>query len=90
MTDKFDTSMEALKKLLDKEYEWPARYPFRFVMPLASVEDFSKLFPQENLQTRFSQNAKYVAVHFEILAEDADAIIEIYLKVKSIQGVISL
>lgn len=90
MSDKFDQSMETFRKLLDKEYQWPAIYPFRFVMPLSSVESFSKLFPHEKLESRLSKNAKYVAIHFEVMMTKSQDVIDIYERVKGIKGVISL
>jgi len=90
MADKTDDSLEVFKKLLDKEYQWPAVYPFRFIMPLTSVEDFSKLFPNEKLESRFSKNAKYVAIHFDMEMQSSQAVLDVYAKIKNVDGVMSL
>lgn len=84
------STTERLKKLLEEKHTEPFTYHFKFVMPLSSVEDFSKLIPGIQTQSRMSSNSKYVSISFDFDAGTAQDIIDIYTRVQSIPGLLSL
>ncbi len=81
---------ERLRKLLEAQHTEPFVYVFKFVMPLESMEGFSKLLPGIEMTSRLSSNSRYVSLTFEIEFENAHGVIEIYERVKSVPGLLSL
>ena len=82
--------MKAFKRLLEEEHEWPGPYSFKFIVPSDQIDRVSQLLPDVEMTTRFSGKGKYTSVSFSLHCESADAVIDIYVKVKNIPGIMSL
>ncbi len=81
---------ERLKKLLEERHEGPFVYHFKFVMPLSSVEEFSRMIPGIETKTRLSSNSKYISISFDFNTENAQEVVDIYHRVQAIPGILSL
>jgi hypothetical protein len=81
---------DRLKKLLDEHHDGPFTYHFKFVMPLESVTSFSKLIPGIQTTSRMSANSKFVSISFDLHAKSAEDVVEIYKRVQSVPGLMSL
>lgn len=85
MTSKKDK----FKNILDKNYIWPAKYPFKFIV-LSEKVDLVKKKINIEFEVKKSSNGKYSSISFEIIANSSQEIIDIYDKLKNIEGLISL
>lgn len=90
MEEEFYTS---LKNKLEKQFEWPHLYLFKFIIPsdnkkLALVQ---ALFGEgAQVTTRQSKNNKYTSISAKEVMISPDEVIAVYEKAKKIEGIISL
>jgi len=83
-----------LKEELSTTSEWPSEYLFKFIVPT----DPSKILEVENtfnnlgavIQTTQSKNAKYTSISINVRMESPDMVVEKYIAVSGIEGIISL
>lgn len=83
-------SFKAFKEKLDNEHKWPTTYMYKFVVPSAKVSELKTILPTESFQSRPSKNGKYVSCTMKKRMNSSDEVVEIYMKVKSIEGLIAL
>ena len=84
------SSIERLKILLEQKHTAPFQYHFKFVMPISSVEEFSKLIPGIETTSRLSANSKFASISFDFDAQSAQDVVDLYERVQSIPGLLSL
>jgi putative lipoic acid-binding regulatory protein len=82
--------MSKFKELLDQEYQWPARYTFKFVVPTEHLEILVELLEKELITTRESKAGKYTSVTYVVTMLSSDHVLGVYEEVKHIPGLISL
>jgi hypothetical protein len=83
-----------LKEKLANTSEWPAEYLYKFIVPT----DTNKILQLDNafnnmgavIKTRASKNGNYTSVSVNVRMKNPDYVIEKYLEVASIEGIISL
>ncbi|NMH28047.1 DUF493 family protein [Flavobacterium silvaticum] len=74
--------------------KWPTEYLYKFIVPtdtakIVAVEDaFNGLGAV--IETTKSKTGKYTSVSINVVMPDADSIIEKYLAVSTIEGIVSL
>lgn len=79
------------KELLNKEYSWPAVYPFKFIVPSGEEKSIAALFKKEvDIKKKPSSGGKYTSITIKASISNADEILAIYKAASSISGVISL
>jgi len=85
---------ERLKVELDMNNTWPALYLFKFIVP--SVDDNIERVEQAFdcmgavIKTTKSKTGKFTSVSVDVQMKDAQEIIDKYLEVSVIEGIISL
>ena len=84
---------DSLRLELNKTKVWPIVYMFKFIIPAdnkkqALVE--SKFSDNSVITKRDSINGKYISITAKEVMLDADSIIEKYLEMQEIEGLISL
>lgn len=83
-----------LKDELQTTSEWPSEYLYKFIVPtdngkIREVEDaFDNLGAV--ITTHQSKTGKYTSVSVNVRMKDPDAVIEKYIAVSNIEGIISL
>ena len=87
-----NTDFPELRKKLERE-NWPSVYMFKFIVhsdnhKIALVESFFEDDAELNRQP--STNGKYTSITARQVMLSADAVIEVYSKAASIEGIISL
>lgn len=82
--------LNKLKELLDDQYEWPAPYLFKFIVPAAQLESLEKLVSKYVLSEKPSKNGKYISVTLTVKCESSQEVIDLYEKVSVIPGIMSL
>jgi hypothetical protein len=83
-------SLLSLQAKLDEFYTWPSPYMFKFIAPMARVDELTELFKGRPFITRFSRTAKYVSVTAEWEVASSEEVISFYCEAKKIDGVIAL
>ncbi|MEI7508477.1 MAG: DUF493 family protein [Flavobacterium sp.] len=82
-----------LKEELNNTSTWPSEYLYKFIVPT----DAKKIEAVENafdnmgavIKTQQSKAGKYTSVSINVLMETSDSVVEKYLEVSSIEGIIS-
>ena len=83
-----------LKEELTNTSTWPSEYLYKFIVPT----DKNKIVEVENafnnlgavIQTTQSKTGKYTSVSVNVLMNSPEHVIEKYLEVSNIEGIISL
>ncbi len=85
---------ERLKKQLEEDTTWPAPYLFKFIVPanLEKIAEIRAIFDTTNaeINTRDSAKGSYTSISIKVNMKSSDAVVEKYLEVSNIVGVISL
>lgn len=94
MEKKAEAFYDRLKQELLNTSEWPSTYLYKFIIPtdpekLAKIKD---LFDNTGavIESRESRNGKYTSLSITVHLEDPDQVIEKYIEVGKVEGVISL
>ena len=83
-----------LKSELEESTTWPAVYLYKFIVP-TSVTNINLVENTFNnmgavIQTHSSKTGKYTSISINVTMQDADKVIEKYLELSTIEGIISL
>jgi len=82
---------EKFKELLNNEYDWPARYTFKFIVPSGKEQKVKELFKKEiEISEKSSSGGKYISTTIYTTMDSADDIITVYKQASEISGIISL
>ncbi len=83
-----------LKEQLKTDTSWPAPYLYKFIVPatLEKIAEVEAVFNDTNaeIQTRDSSKGTYTSISIKVTMESPDKVIEKYLEVSKVEGVISL
>jgi uncharacterized protein len=94
MDKKTQDFFERLKENLATTSVWPNEYLFKFIVPT----DDKKILEVENafdnmgavIKTHQSKTAKYTSVSINVMMDNPDAIVNKYIQLSTIEGIISL
>ncbi|RZJ31845.1 MAG: DUF493 family protein [Flavobacterium sp.] len=94
MDKKTEEFFERLKNELENTSTWPAEYLFKFIVPT----DQGKIDAVENafnglgavITTRKSKNETFTSVSINVQMDSAQHVIDKYVAVSEIEGIISL
>jgi putative lipoic acid-binding regulatory protein len=85
---------ERLKVELDISNTWPALYLFKFIVPTENdnVERVELAFDCMGaiIKTTKSKTGKFTSISVDVQVKDAQEIVDKYLEVSTIKGIISL
>ena len=85
---------ERLKKQLQEDTSWPSAYLFKFIVPadLEKIAEIRAIFDgsDADINTRDSAKGTYTSVSIKVVMDSPDAVVNKYLEVSNIEGVISL
>lgn len=83
-----------LKEELKKSSNWPAEYLYKFIVPTDSnkIDEVENAFNNLGavIVTNQSKTGKYTSVSVNVRMKNPDAVIEKYIEVSTIEGIISL
>lgn len=85
-----DNDLKNLKDLLEKNYQWPSNYTFKFIVPQHQVAKVEALFPNHSISLRKSRQGRFIGMTIEIEVESPEVVIAIYQKASLIEGLISI
>lgn len=85
---------ERLKTELDMSTTWPAEYLYKFIVPTENdnVIRVEEAFDSMGavIKTTKSKTGKFTSISVDVLMKDAQEIIDKYIEVSTIKGIISL
>ena len=85
---------DRLRTQLEQHTNWPAPYLFKFIVPASAqkIAEIEAIFDPMNafINTRDSTKGTYTSVSIKITMVSPDAIVQKYLEVSKVEGVISL
>lgn len=85
---------DRLRIELDNTNVWPAEYLFKFIVPTEDekIEKVEKAFDGIGaiIVTKKSKTAKYTSISIDVQMQSAQNIIDKYLELSNIKGIISL
>lgn len=81
---------EEFKALLDEEYQWPAEFHFKFIVPTPQVTALKEILNTERIELRASRNNRYTSVNAWMKLASSDEVIYVYDRVEEIPGLIAL
>jgi hypothetical protein len=82
--------LRKFKERLELSYVWPALYTYKFIVKAEREEEVKNLFPMHTSTTRSSGNGNYTSLTFQMMMPSSDAVISVYKKAASIEGLIAL
>jgi uncharacterized protein len=85
-----DPSLSRLQAKLDEFYTFPCPYVFKFIAPMARIDELTALFKGRPFTSRYSKNAKYVSFTAEWEVASSEEVISLYRQAGTIKGVIAL
>ena len=85
---------ERLRTELNNSNTWPAEYLFKFIVPTnpEKIETVENAFNNMGavIVTKHSKTGKYTSVSIEVQMPNAQKIIDKYLELSTVEGIISL
>ncbi|GAB5399991.1 MAG: DUF493 family protein [Aureisphaera sp.] len=85
---------DRLREQLQGDTEWPSPYMFKFIVQALNekIAEIEAVFDgtDADITTRDSSKGTYTSVSIKVTMESPDAVIEKYLEVSRVEGVISL
>jgi len=94
MDKKTSEFYERLREQLQEDTSWPSLYLYKFIVPaeLSKIAEIRAVFDNTDAQitTRDSSGGKFTSVSVKVNMDSPDAVIEKYIEVSKVEGVISL
>jgi hypothetical protein len=94
MDKKTEEFYERLKEELSNTSEWPSEYLYKFIIPtdLKKIEEVENAFDNMGavIKTHQSKTAKYTSISINVLMVSPESVVEKYIDVSNIEGIISL
>ena len=94
MDKKTEEFYKRLREELSSTSTWPAEYLFKFIVPTdkSKIDDVENAFNNLGavINTTQSKNGKYTSISINVQMENPDNVIEKYIEVSTIEGIISL
>jgi uncharacterized protein len=82
---------DSFRELLNKEYSWPVKYTFKFILPAGEEKTVEDLFKMDaEINKKPSSGGKYISITVYAQMTNADEILAIYRTASSIPGIVSL
>jgi putative lipoic acid-binding regulatory protein len=94
MDKKTEEFYARLRDELNNTSEWPSEYLYKFIVPTDAkkIEEVENAFDNLGavIKTTQSKTAKYTSISINVMMESPESVIEKYVEVSSIEGIISL
>ena len=82
--------INSFREKLDQHYAWPALYMYKFIVPRGREEELKNLFPLHTITEKQSKQGNYTSITFQAMMPSSDAVIDMYVKASSIEGIVAL
>ena len=81
---------DRLKTSLETSQKWPGTYLFKFIVPNDKKAELLGLLPLGSIDLKESRSGNYVAISLTAMMGSAREVVEIYQRVSTISGIVSL
>lgn len=85
-----DHRFSSFQEKLEQEHEFPGIYIFKFIAPSDKIEMVKELLPSGKLSSRQSSNNNYTSLTLKARVQSSQEVVEVYLSMQDIKGVIAL
>lgn len=82
--------LKSFQTKLDQHHSWPSIYIFKFIVPKGKEEELKALFPLHTASEKESTNGNYISLTFQMMMPSSEAVIEIYVRAETVEGLIAL
>ena len=82
--------IEGFRKKLDDHYTWPSLYMFKFIVPNGKEDEVKNLFPLHTSSEKSSSKGNYTSITIKMMMPSSEAVIEVYQKAATVEGLIAL
>lgn len=82
--------LHKLKLVIDETVKFPSEYLFKFIVPVAEVQQILGILQGMEIEQRASANGNYISVSGKKTMQASQDIIVIYERAAQIKGIISL
>ena len=83
-----------LRGELSNTSQWPSEYLYKFIVPTSpkKVEEIENAFDNIGavIHTKKSKTEKYTSISINVMMESPESVIEKYIELSTIEGIISL
>ena len=94
MDKKTEEFYNRLREELDNTSEWPSEYLYKFIVPTSpkKIEEVENAFDNVGavIHTKKSKTEKYTSISINVTMESPESVIEKYIELSTIEGIISL
>ncbi len=90
LDEEFFMSDEKFRSLLDESYQWPDYYEFKFIVKAEDKDKILALLIDFQISEKQSGKGNYISISARKLIQSTEEVVEIYQRMSSIKGVISL
>jgi len=94
MDKKTEEFYNRLREELSNTSTWPNEYLYKFIVPTDTkkIEEVENAFNNMGavIQTTQSKTGKYTSISINVMMENPDNVVEKYIEVSNIEGIISL
>lgn len=80
----------SFREKLEQHYAWPALYVFKFIVPAGREDQVKSLFPLHTASEKASKQGNYISITIQAMMQSSDAVIEMYKRAASIEGIVAL
>jgi uncharacterized protein len=80
----------SFREKLDQHYAWPSLYIFKFIVPKGKEEEVRLMFPLHTATEKESKNGNYTSFTIQMMMPSSEAVIVVYQKAATIEGIIAL
>ncbi len=93
-TEKSEEFYKRLKDQLSESTAWPSNYLYKFIVPTEEekIDQIHRIFDNTGavIESKQSKKGNYTSISITVNRKNPDEVIEKYLEVGTIKGVISL
>lgn len=79
-----------LQELLDDQVSWPSYYTFKFIVSENNIDEAIGHLKGHDIAKRPSRSGKYTSITSKARFQSSQEVINVYKKMKSVEGIISL
>lgn len=81
---------DKFKELLAEQMNFPDYYVFKFIILSDKKQTLIEVLEGHKIEERASQNGKYVSITSRKLVHHPDDVVDVYLEVGKLEGIITL
>ena len=82
--------LKKFRELLDEQMAFPDYYQFKFVVKAEKKEEVIQLLAGHQITEKLSKNGTYISVSSKKIFNNAEEIIEVYQRLSTVDGILSL